>query len=222
MKTLGLSVGLATLFVGVVVLLVVASNLWRPRKTHMLASVAQLKPTSGSPYERLLKDRIVVLSTPIDDDVANVVIAQLLFLESEDPKRDINLYLNSPGGSVTAGLAILDTMADLKPRVATVCLGQASGMAALILAAGARGERFATAGARITLVATVGLADSEVVRLELKRLNDKLDALMSAATEGRVARLPAEGERALELGAGEAIERGVIDEIVEAPAGLSA
>src|SRR3569832_2012433 len=100
-------------------------------------------------YSRLLKDRIVMLGTEIDDDVANVIVAQLLFLESEDPDKDINLYVNSPGGSVTAGLAIYDTMQFIKPDVSTICLGQAASMGAVLLAAGHAGKRFALPNARI-------------------------------------------------------------------------
>ena len=102
-------------------------------------------------YSRLLKDRIVFLGTPVDDDVANVIIAQLLFLESEDPDKDISLYINSPGGSVTAGLAIYDTMQYVKPQVSTICLGQAASMGAFLLAGGAKGKRFAVPNARMMI-----------------------------------------------------------------------
>jgi len=102
-------------------------------------------------YSRLLKDRIVFLGVPIDDDVANVVIAQMLFLESEDPDKDINLYINSPGGSVTSGLAIYDTMQYVKPQVSTICMGQAASMGAVLLAAGAKGKRFSLPHARIMI-----------------------------------------------------------------------
>src|SRR5689334_18346271 len=107
-------------------------------------------------YSRLLKDRIVFMGVPVDDDIANMVIAQMLFLESEDPDKDINLYINSPGGSVTAGLAIYDTMQYVKPQVSTICLGQASSMGALLLAAGAKGKRYALPHARIMIHQPIG------------------------------------------------------------------
>src|SRR5829696_8428724 len=107
-------------------------------------------------YSRLLKDRIIMLGTEIDDDVANVIVAQMLFLESEDPDKDINIYINSPGGSVTAGLAIYDTMQYVKPPVATICVGQAASMGAVLLLAGAKGKRFATPNARIMIHQPLG------------------------------------------------------------------
>ena len=131
-------------------------------------------------YSRLLKDRIVFLGTPIDDDVANVVIAQLLFLESEDPDKDISLYINSPGGSVTAGLAIYDTMQYVKPQVSTICLGQAASMGAFLLAGGARGKRFAVPNARIMIHQLCGGfqgqgTDIEIHAREALRLKQKLN-----------------------------------------------
>src|SRR5271167_3458040 len=130
-------------------------------------------------YSRLLKDRIVFLGVPIDDDVTNVVIAQMLFLESEDPDKDINLYINSPGGSVTAGLAIYDTMQYVKPQVSTICMGQAASMGALLLAAGAKGKRFALPHARIMIHQPMGgtqgqATDIEIQARELLRLKKEL------------------------------------------------
>ncbi len=131
-------------------------------------------------YSRLLKDRIVFLGTPIDDDVANVVIAQLLFLESEDPDKDISLYINSPGGSVTSGLAIYDTMQYVKPQVSTICLGQAASMGAFLLAGGATGKRFALPNARIMIHQPMGgfqgqATDIEIQAREILRLKAKLN-----------------------------------------------
>src|SRR5512136_1155307 len=117
-------------------------------------------------YSRLLKDRIVFLGTPIDDDVANVIIAQLLFLESEDPDKDIHLYINSPGGVVTAGLAIYDTMQHIKPDVSTICLGQAASMGALLLTAGAQGKRYALPYARIMIHQPHGGAQGQATDIE--------------------------------------------------------
>jgi ATP-dependent Clp protease protease subunit len=131
-------------------------------------------------YSRLLKDRIVFIGTPIDDDVANIVIAQLLFLESEDPDKDISIYVNSPGGSVTSGLAIYDTMQYVKASVSTICLGQAASMAAVLLAAGAKGKRFAVRNARIMIHQLSGgfsgqASDIEIQAREALRLKKTLD-----------------------------------------------
>src|SRR5512143_720256 len=138
-------------------------------------------------YSRLLKDRIIMLGTEIDDDVANVIVAQLLFLESEDPDKDINLYINSPGGSVTAGLAIYDTMQYIKPQVSTICLGQASSMGAVLLAAGAKGKRFALPHARIMIHQPLGgfsgqATDIEIHAKEILKIKQKLNEILSKHT----------------------------------------
>src|SRR5579863_7864752 len=119
-------------------------------------------------YSRLLKDRIIMLGTEIDDDVANTVVAQLLFLESEDPDKDINMYVNSPGGSVTAGLAIYDTMQYVKPPVSTTCVGQAASMGAMLLLAGAKGRRYALPHSRIMIHQPLGGAQGQAVDLEIQ------------------------------------------------------
>jgi ATP-dependent Clp protease protease subunit len=170
-------------------------------------------------YSRLLKDRIVFLGTPIDDDVANVVIAQLLFLESEDPDKDINLYINSPGGSVTSGLAIYDTMQYVKPQVSTICLGQAASMGAFLLAGGAAGKRFAVPNARIMIHQPLGgfqgqATDIEIQAKEILRLKARLNEILAKHTRQPVERIEKDTDRDYFMGAGEAKEYGLIDEVI--------
>ncbi len=170
-------------------------------------------------YSRLLKDRIVFLGTPIDDDVANVIIAQLLFLESEDPDKDISLYINSPGGSVTAGLAIYDTMQYVKPQVSTICLGQAASMGAFLLAAGAAGKRFAVPNSRIMIHQLSGgfsgqATDIEIQAREALRLKKRLDEILARHTKQPIERIEKDTDRDYFMGAGEAKEYGLIDEVI--------
>ena len=170
-------------------------------------------------YSRLLKDRIVFLGTPIDDDVANVVIAQLLFLESEDPDKDINLYINSPGGSVTSGLAIYDTMQYVKPQVSTICLGQAASMGAFLLAGGAAGKRFAVPNARIMIHQPMGgfqgqATDIEIQAKEILRLKAKLNDILARHTRQPIERIEKDTDRDYFMGAGEAKEYGLIDDVI--------
>jgi ATP-dependent Clp protease protease subunit len=170
-------------------------------------------------YSRLLKDRIVFLGTPIDDDVANVVIAQLLFLESEDPDKDINLYVNSPGGSVTSGLAIYDTMQYVKPQVSTICLGQAASMGAFLLAGGAAGKRFAVPNARIMIHQPLGgfqgqATDIEIQAREILRLKARLNEILAKHTRQPIERIEKDTDRDYFMGAGEAKEYGLIDEVI--------
>ena len=151
-------------------------------------------------YSRLLKDRIVFLGTPVDDDVANVIIAQLLFLESEDPDKDINLYINSPGGSVTAGLAIYDTMQYVKPAVSTICMGQAASMGALLLAAGAAGKRYALPHARIMIHQPMGgfsgqATDIDIQAKEILRLKQKLNEILVHHTGQAIERIEKDTDR---------------------------
>jgi ATP-dependent Clp protease protease subunit len=169
-------------------------------------------------YSRLLKDRIVFLGTPIDDDVANVVIAQLLFLESEDPDKDIHVYINSPGGSVTAGLAIYDTMQYVKAPVSTICLGQAASMGAFLLAGGQKGKRFAVPNARIMIHQPMGgfqgqATDIEIQTREILRLKSRLNELMAANTGQPLDRIQRDTDRDYFMGAVEAKEYGLIDEV---------
>jgi ATP-dependent Clp protease, protease subunit len=170
-------------------------------------------------YSRLLKDRIVFLGTPVDDDVANVIIAQLLFLESEDPDKDINLYINSPGGSVTSGMAIYDTMQYVKPPVSTICMGQAASMGALLLAAGAKGKRFCLPHARIMIHQVLGGAqgqasDVEIQAKEILRLKARMNEILAKHSGQPIERIEKDTDRDYFMGAGEAREYGLIDEVV--------
>jgi len=170
-------------------------------------------------YSRLLKDRIVFLGTPVDDDVANVVIAQLLFLESEDPDKDISLYINSPGGSVTSGLAIYDTMQYVKPQVSTICLGQAASMGAFLLAGGAAGKRFCVPNARIMIHQPAGgfqgqATDIDIQAREIMRIKSRLNEIMAKHTRQTLERIEKDTERDYFMGAGEAKEYGIIDEVI--------
>lgn len=170
-------------------------------------------------YSRLLSDRIVVLGTEIDDGVANVVIAQLLHLQSENPDADINLYVNSPGGSLTALMAIYDTMQYVRPDVATFCMGQAASAAAVLLAAGARGKRFALRHARVLLHQPSGggegtAADLEIQAREVMRMRSQVEEVLALHTGQPVERLRADTDRDLVLTADQAVEYGVVDQVV--------
>jgi len=170
-------------------------------------------------YSRLLKDRIIFLGTPVDDDVANVVIAQLLFLESEDPDKDISLYINSPGGGVTAGLAIYDTMQYVKPLVSTICLGQAASMGAFLLAGGAQGKRFAVPNARIMIHQPMGgfqgqATDIDIQAREMLRIKARLNELLAKHTRQPIERIEKDTDRDYFMGPGEAKEYGIIDEVI--------
>jgi ATP-dependent Clp protease protease subunit len=176
-------------------------------------------------YSRLLKDRIIFLGTPVDDDVANIIVAQMLFLESEDPDKDINLYINSPGGSVTAGLAIYDTMQYVKCQVSTICMGQAASMGALLLTAGAKGKRFSLPHSRIMIHQPSGgfggqASDIELHAKEILRLKAKLNEIMQKHTGQPLDRIERDTDRDYFMGAGEAKEYGLLDEVVlKKPAG---
>jgi ATP-dependent Clp protease protease subunit len=171
-------------------------------------------------YSRLLKDRIVMLGTEIDDDVANTIVAQLLFLESEDPDKDINLYVNSPGGSVTAGLAIYDTMQYVKCPVSTICVGQAASMGALLLLAGAKGKRYALPNRRIMIHQPLGGAqgqasDIDIQAKEILRLRSYINGLFVKHTGHSIERIEKDTERDYFMSAEEARQYGLIDEVVE-------
>lgn len=170
-------------------------------------------------YSRLLKDRIVFLGSQIFDEMANVIIAQLLFLEAEDCDKDIQFYINSPGGSVTAGLAILDTIRYVKPQVATICLGQASSMAAAILAAGAKGKRYALPHANIMIHQPLGGAagqatDIEIRATEVLRIKSLMNNLMAEFTGQTVEKIAEDSDRDYYMTAEEALKYGVIDRIM--------
>ena len=172
-------------------------------------------------YSRLLKDNIIFLGRPIDDDVSSLVIAQMLFLEAENPERDIHLYINSPGGSVTAGLAIYDTMQYIKPDVATYCVGQAASMASVLLAAGRKGKRTALPNARILIHQpwTSGMGgqatDIEIHARELLKLRDRIDEILAFHTEKTKEQVHEDTERDKILGAQEAITYGLVDQVME-------
>ena len=170
-------------------------------------------------FSRLLKDRIIFLGTPINDDVANVVIAQLLFLDSEEPEKDIMLYINSPGGHVSAGLAIYDTMQYLHCDVATICMGQAASMGSFLLAAGTKGKRYALPHARVMihqpLAGFQGQAtDIDIHAREILKMRGTLNELLSKHTGQQIAKIKEDTERDYFMSAGEAKEYGVIDEIL--------
>ena len=170
-------------------------------------------------FSRLLKDRIVFIGSPIDDDIANLVIAQLLFLEAEDPDKDINLYINSPGGVVTAGMAIYDTMQFIKPPVATVCLGQAASMAAVLLAGGAPGKRTALPNARILIHQPMGgtrgqASDIKIQAEEILRLREHLNTILSRHTGQPLERIATDTERDYYMSSEQAKAYGIIDQVV--------
>lgn len=170
-------------------------------------------------YSRLLKDRIVFIGGPIDDTIANLVIAQLLFLESEDPDKDIHLYINSPGGVVTAGLAIYDTMQYIKPDVSTICLGSAASMAAILLASGAKGKRFALPYARVMIHQPHGGArgqatDIEIHAREILRLREIGNEILSRHTGQSVEKIRRDVERDFFMSAEESKDYGLIDSVV--------
>jgi ATP-dependent Clp protease protease subunit len=171
-------------------------------------------------YSRLLKDRIIFLGGPIDDTIANLVIAQLLFLQGEDPEKDINLYINSPGGIVTAGLAIYDTMQYVKPDVATTCIGMAASMGALLLAAGAKGKRYGLPYSRVMIHQPLGGAqgqatDIEIQAREIVRLREVTQEILSKHSGQSMERIMADTDRNFFMSAQEAKEYGIIDEIFD-------
>jgi ATP-dependent Clp protease protease subunit len=170
-------------------------------------------------YSRLLRDRIVLLGNPIGDDLANLIVAQLLFLESEDPEKDIYLYINSPGGSVTAGLAIYDTMQYIKPEVSTICIGQAASMAAWLLAAGAKAKRFALPHSRIMIHQPLGgvqgqAADIDIQAREILRLREQLNNILVKHTGQSLKKVEKDTDRDLFMTGKQAVEYGLVDEVI--------
>ncbi len=170
-------------------------------------------------FSRLLRDRIIFLGTPIDDDVANIIIAQILFLESEDPEKDINLYINSPGGSVTAGLAIYDTMQYVRSPVSTICLGQAASMAAVIMSSGQKGRRFALPHSRILIHQPMGgvegqATEIEIVAREILLLRERLNDILSKHTGQPIDKIKHDTERDYYMSSEQALKYGLIDEVL--------
>jgi len=170
-------------------------------------------------YSRLLKERIIFVGTAIDDDVANLVIAQMLFLESEDPDKDIHLYINSPGGVVTSGLAIYDTMQYIRPKVSTLCMGQAASIAALLLSAGEKGKRFTLPHARILIHQPMGgfqgqASDVDIQAREILRLREELNQILVRHTRQTLEKIQADTDRDFYMTGHQAKEYGIIDEVV--------
>ncbi|RJQ34901.1 ATP-dependent Clp endopeptidase proteolytic subunit ClpP [Candidatus Parcubacteria bacterium] len=170
-------------------------------------------------YSRLLKERIVFLGGPIDSDVANLVIAQLLFLQSEDPKKDISFYINSPGGHVSAGLAILDTMNHIQPNVSTVCVGMAASMGAVLLSAGEKGKRFALPNAEIMIHQPSGGAegmasDIEITAKQILRLRERLNKILAKNTGQKVEKVADDVDRDYFMDASEAVKYGIVDKVL--------
>jgi len=170
-------------------------------------------------YSRLLKDRIIFIGTPIDDYVANLIIAQLLFLEAEDPDKDIHLYLNSPGGLVTSGLAIYDTMQYIKPRISTLCMGQAASMAAVLLAAGEPGKRFALPHSRILIHQLMGgvqgqATDIAIHSKEILRMKEEINQILAHHTGQAIDKIEKDSERDFFMNGEQAKEYGLIDEVI--------
>jgi len=171
-------------------------------------------------YSRLLKENIIFMGTPVDDSIANLIIAQLLFLEAEDPEKDISIYINSPGGSITAGLAILDTMAFVKPNIVTICVGQAASMAAVLLAAGTKGKRFSLPNSRIMIhqPSMQGLAgqatEIDIYAREILRMRETLNQLLAEATGQPIERVARDVDRDYIMSAEQAMEYGMIDRVI--------
>jgi ATP-dependent Clp protease protease subunit len=170
-------------------------------------------------YSRLLKDRVIFLGTPITDDVANVIIAQMLFLEAEDPDKDISFYINSPGGIVTAGLAIYDTMQYIKPAVSTICIGQAASMGAVLLMAGAKGKRYSLPHARILVHQVMGgfegqASDIDIHAREILRVKEELNRIISKHTGQPIERVTSDSDRDFFMTGDQAMEYGLVDEIM--------
>jgi ATP-dependent Clp protease protease subunit len=171
-------------------------------------------------YSRLLKENIIFLGTPIDDNVANLIIAQMLFLASEDPEKDISLYINSPGGSITAGLAILDTMKLVEPDIVTYCVGQAASMGAVLLAAGAKGKRYSLPNSRILIHQPhmSGLAgqaaDIDIHAREILRMRDTLNKILAEATGQTVDKITRDVDRDYIMDAQQAVDYGIVDRVI--------
>jgi len=171
-------------------------------------------------YSRLLKDRIIFLGTPVNDVVANAIIAQLLFLAAEDPEKDISLYVNSPGGSITSGMAIYDTMQFIKPDVSTICVGMAASMGAFLLAAGAKGKRFALPNSEVMIHQPLGGAEGQASDIEIRarrilKLRDKLNRILSERTGQPLERIEKDTDRDNFMEAVTAQEYGLIDKVIE-------
>ena len=176
-------------------------------------------------FSRLLKERIIFIGTPMDDEVSNLIIAQMLFLAAEDSEKDINMYVNSPGGVVTAGLAIYDTMQYLKCPITTICIGQAASMGAMLLAAGTKGKRYALPNARIMIHQPLGGAqgqatDIEIQTKEIMRVKKLLNEILAKHTGQPLAKIEKDTDRDFYMSAQEALEYGIVDEVIETKKGI--
>lgn len=176
-------------------------------------------------FSRLLKERIIFIGTPMDDEIANLIIAQMLFLAAEDSEKDINVYINSPGGVVTAGLAIYDTMQFLKSPISTICIGQAASMAATLLSAGTKGKRYALPNARIMIHQPLGGAqgqatDIEIQTKEIMRMKKLLNEILAKHTGQPLAKIEKDSDRDFYMSAQEAVAYGIVDEVIEIKKGL--
>ncbi|MFZ5364392.1 MAG: ATP-dependent Clp endopeptidase proteolytic subunit ClpP [Patescibacteria group bacterium] len=194
-----------------------------PKAQHLIPTVIE-KSTYGERaydiYSRLLKDRIIFLGDQVDDAVANNVIAQLLFLDSQDKEKDIKLYINSPGGSVTAGLAIYDTMQYIKSDVSTICVGMAASMAATLLAAGAKGKRFLLPNSEVMIHQVMGGAEGQAVDIKIRaehilRIKDRLNDILSKHTGQPLAKIEKDTDRDYFMTAEEALKYGIVDKIIK-------
>lgn len=194
-----------------------------PKAQHLIPTVIE-KSTYGERaydiYSRLLKDRIIFLGDQVDDGVANNVIAQLLFLDSQDKEKDIKLYINSPGGSVTAGLAIYDTMQYIKSDVSTICVGMAASMAATLLAAGAKGKRFLLPNSEVMIHQVMGGAEGQAVDIKIRaehilRIKDRLNDILSKHTGQPLAKIEKDTDRDYFMTAEEALKYGIVDKIIK-------
>ena len=188
----------------------------------MVIEKTQFGERSYDIYSRLLKDRIIFLGGPIDDETANIVMAQLLFLESEDPKKDISLYINSPGGVVTAGMAIYDTIQLIKPDVSTICIGQAASAAAVLLAAGVKGKRFALPNARVMIHQVMGgsegqATDIEIQTKEILRVKKSINEILARHSSQPMEKIEKDTDRDYYMSATEAQKYGLIDKIIKKP-----
>lgn len=193
-----------------------------PRSQYLVPTVIEKSPMGERAYDiysRLLRERIIFLGGPIDDVVANLIIAQLLFLESEDPKKDIQLYINSPGGSVTAGMAIYDTMSYIKPDVSTVCVGMAASMGSFLLAGGAKGKRFALPNSKVMMHQVMGgatgqAADIKIQAEEILKVKETMNQILSANCGQPIDRIEKDTDRDYYMTADEARAYGAIDKVI--------
>ncbi len=199
------------------------SKIYEPQNSVLVPMVVEQTSRGERSYDiysRLLKENIIFLGTPIDDNVANLIIAQILFLAAEDPERDISLYINSPGGSITAGLAILDTMNLVEPDIVTTCVGQAASMAAVLLACGTKGKRFTLPHSRILIhqpsMSNLGgqATDIDIYAKEILRMREVLNDILAKATDQSVERIARDVERDYILEAEQAVQYGIVDRII--------